>query len=40
MVLTTPSQLVLKLFWDRERPASSDFASSGRKKFAETISGD
>jgi hypothetical protein len=28
----------LKLFWDRERPASSDFTLGKKKKFAEVIS--
>jgi hypothetical protein len=29
---TTPSQLVLKFFWESKRPAKSDFALGERKK--------
>jgi hypothetical protein len=34
----TPSQLVLKLSWDSERPDSSDFTLGERKKFIGVIS--
>jgi hypothetical protein len=36
----TPTQLVLKLYWDSERPASSDFTLGKRKKFTVKISRD
>jgi hypothetical protein len=32
MVQMTPSQLILKLFWDNERPASSNVTLKKRKK--------
>jgi hypothetical protein len=34
----TPTQLVLKLSWDSERPASSDFTLGKRKNIAGVIS--
>jgi hypothetical protein len=39
MVRTTPYRLILKLSWDNEWPANSDFVLRKRKKSAEAISG-
>jgi hypothetical protein len=38
MVRMTLSQLVLKLFWDNEKPASSNFIIWKRKQSAEVLS--
>jgi hypothetical protein len=38
IVCRTPTQLVLKLSWDIERPDSSDFTLGKRKKFIGVIS--
>jgi hypothetical protein len=40
IVQTTPYWLILKLSWDSERPASSDFTLGKRKKFVRAIFGE